>query len=726
MQTPLPDFHDAAFESTPVQEEAFARFLFEQTAHGILRLAADGRLLYANPALARVLGYSSLTTLSAGLNGDARRSLFALPEQRDQVERGLRDHGRIDGLEVQLRGAEGRRVHVLLHATAQRDWDGRVRLVDAFVEDIGGRKNSQAQLERRLQEFEALAVISQALNETHNLDDILRMIVDAARQVIAKAERAVIHLLEADQSLLRSVAASGFEKAGRTEIPMRPGEGIAGRVMAEGQPINVGDIQNDPRYVALGRTPTTRALLVAPVQSKQNRLGTISVQSVEIDAFDEDDVRLLQLLGIQAALAIENTRLLNAESTARQEAEVLGEIGFTLSSTLDLEAVFSNLLDQIARLAPYDVARLMVIEHGHARTAELRGSPYLYEADGENPRYLTPLEIARVPQLLRLIEQRAPLAVADIYADPDWSPELASPLTRSWLGVPILTARDGAVAVLGLERAQPGSYSTHDAARMALFMGPASLAVQNATLYADLGKALHYEQSMRSRLVQTEKLAAMGRLVASVAHELNNPLQAIQNSLFLVKQENVLSPQAREDLQVALTEADRMADLINRLRETYRPAAAEQFRFETLNDLIDEVHKLIATHLRHKSINFAFEPADNLPRILCIRDQIKQVLLNLCLNAVEAMPEGGELRVKTQLDLARGEVAVAISDSGVGINPEDIPSIFDPFFTKKEGGTGLGLFITYEIIERHSGRVEVASELGAGSTFRVWLPAAGA
>ncbi len=708
-------------EAAPTPLAALADVVLQ----GLFTTTPEGRLTEANPALARMLGYASSDEMLASLT-DVRSQLYAVPEHFDMLERNLQRDRRVRGAEVIWRSADDRRIWVSVSAAAQSDAAGRVTSIAGIVEDVTSRKQIQAQIERQLQESEALAVISQALNETHNLDDILRMIVDAARQIIPKAERAVIHLLDESASALRSAAVAGYDKAGRSEITMRPGEGVAGRVMSEGVPINVGDIRSDPRFLTLGRVPTIRSLLVAPVQSKQRRLGTISVLSDVVDAFANDDVRLLKALGIQAALAIENARLLTAESNARQEAEVLGEIGFILSSTLDLEVVLERLLEQIARLVPYDVVRLMLVDHGHARTVQLRGAEYLYASDGETPRHLVPLEIERVPVLRNLVTTGQPLAVADVYADPDWAPELASALTRSWLGAPIVTKRDGVVAFFTLEKTQPGFFSARDAQRVGLFLGPAALAVQNARLYADLGKSLHYEQSMRTRLVQTEKLAAMGRLVASVAHELNNPLQAIQNSLFLVREENTLGPQAREDLQVALTEADRMADLISRLRETYRPASAEQFKFESMNALVEEVHRLIATHLRHRNIAFAFEPDPSLPRMLVIRDQVKQVLLNLCLNAVEAMTSGGQLRIETGFNAMTGEVMTAIGDSGIGINPTDIPSIFDPFFTKKEGGTGLGLFITYEIIQRHSGRIEVESELGRGSTFRVWLPAVGA
>lgn len=587
-----------------------------------------------------------------------------------------------------------------------------------------GNARQHARIQRRLRESEAMSGISQALNETHNLDQILQMIVDAARQIIPRVQRAVIHLLDADAQALRSAAYSSPDSLTRSELAMRPGEGVAGRVMAEGVPINVGDILTDPRYLPSSRIPNLRSLLVAPVQSGDRRLGTISVQSAEPHAFSVDDEQLLKTLGLQAALAIENARLLAAESAARREAEILGEIGTILSSTLVFEQVLDRLLEQIGRLVPYDAALLLLVEarSGRARPARLRGYENFGVEAVRAARALL-LDVAATPRLRHMAQTGQPLAVPDVRADPAWQPaEASAGQARSWLGAPIMIQAEGAVAFFSLDKLEPGFYRAEHAQKLIGFIGQAALAIQNARLYADLEKSLRYEKSMRARLVQTEKLAAMGRLVASVAHELNNPLQAIQNSLYLVKQESVLSPQSREDLQVALTEADRMAELINRLRDTYRPATAEQFRPESLNVLIEDVQRLIATHLRHNKVSFEFEADPGLPPVPGIRDQLKQVLLNLCLNAVEAMPKGGRLRLQTRYLVEAGEVQVTIRDTGAGIDPADLPSIFEPFFTTKEGGTGLGLFITHEIVQRHLGRLEADSMPGQGSTFRVWLP----
>ena len=243
-----------------------------------------------------------------------------------------------------------------------------------------------------------------------------------------------------------------------------------------------------------------------------------------------------------------------------------------------------------------------------------------------------------------------------------------------------------------------------------------------AALYNQLQSALEKEQSTRAQLVQSEKLAAMGRLIASVAHELNNPLQAIQNALYLVKTDDDLSSQAREDLEVALTETTRMADLLDRLREAYRPTTDADYQLDSLNILVTEVHRLMETHLRHSEIECVFALDPNLPAVPMMRDQIKQVILNLSVNAIETMPIGGYLTITTKHEPEENLVQLIMSDTGAGIPEEILPNIFDPFFTTKEGGTGLGLAVSYEIIQNHNGTIEVQSQQEGGSTFTVSLP----
>jgi two-component system sensor histidine kinase HydH len=229
---------------------------------------------------------------------------------------------------------------------------------------------------------------------------------------------------------------------------------------------------------------------------------------------------------------------------------------------------------------------------------------------------------------------------------------------------------------------------------------------------------------MRSQLLQSERLALVGRLLASVSHELNNPLQAIQYGLFVLRDEADPSGQARKDLEIMIGEAERMAALIERLRSAYRPVHPQEFQSIALNDLIEDVFALTSTHLRHNEITFEFVPEPDLPNVLGLPDQIRQVMLNLFLNAIEAMKPGGCLMVETHFLSHEKEVMIMVKDTGPGIDPEIMPRIFDAFITSKETGTGLGLTITRDIIQQHHGRIEVENDpLGeAGAIFKIWLP----
>ncbi len=230
---------------------------------------------------------------------------------------------------------------------------------------------------------------------------------------------------------------------------------------------------------------------------------------------------------------------------------------------------------------------------------------------------------------------------------------------------------------------------------------------------------------MRSQLIQNERLALVGRLLASVSHELNNPIQAIQNALYLVKEEESLSDQGRQDLDIVLSETQRMASLISGLRAVYRPTRSEDFESVQLNQLIEDVRLLTATHMRRQEIRFVLKADPDLPAIAGIPDQLRQVVLNLVMNAIEAMSAGGCLTVQTQALAAERQVMLTLHDTGTGIDPEILPRIFDPFISDKPGGTGLGLTITSDIIRQHHGGLRAENNPDGGATFTVWFPMEG-
>ena len=165
-----------------------------------------------------------------------------------------------------------------------------------------------------------------------------------------------------------------------------------------------------------------------------------------------------------------------------------------------------------------------------------------------------------------------------------------------------------------------------------------------------------------------------------------------------------------------------MAAMVDRLRDTYRPTRREDFEAVQVNSIVEDVHALIATHLRHKKISLEFHLDPELPTIAGLPGHLKQVVLNLLMNAVEALSSGGCIWVSTKRLAESGEILLSVMDNGRSIDADILPHIFDPFVTNKDTGTGLGLTITYDIIQHHHGRIQAENNPEGGATFNVWLP----
>ncbi|MFO7170368.1 MAG: ATP-binding protein [Chloroflexota bacterium] len=231
--------------------------------------------------------------------------------------------------------------------------------------------------------------------------------------------------------------------------------------------------------------------------------------------------------------------------------------------------------------------------------------------------------------------------------------------------------------------------------------------------------------ALQNQLVRVEKLAAIGQLAASIAHEVGNPLQAIQGFLALFLEQCPPDTPNQHFLKLAEEEIERIVQVLARLRDLYRPRA-DVLRQVQVNEIIENVLLLTSKQLERGRIRVHRELADDLPLINGVADQIKQVLLNLVLNAAEAMPDGGLLHIQTYAhhdNTDSTSVVIAVTDTGVGIPPDQLAHIFDGLHTTKERGMGLGLYTSRVIVERHMGRISAQSIPGEGTTFTIVLPA---
>jgi signal transduction histidine kinase len=227
---------------------------------------------------------------------------------------------------------------------------------------------------------------------------------------------------------------------------------------------------------------------------------------------------------------------------------------------------------------------------------------------------------------------------------------------------------------------------------------------------------------LEDKLRQSQKMEAIGRLAAVVAHEVNNPLAIIKTAIRIIRHQSQAGDPRIENLQMIDEEVSRIARIIQELLTFSRPTPTQDL--VQVNAVIHNLQSVLTASLREQRIGLKATLEPELPLVRLSADQFKQVLLNLVCNAADAMPHGGELMIHTACE--GPSVEVSISDNGCGIPEEHLNHLFDPFFTTKERerGLGLGLSVSYEIIQAANGRIEVDSEVGKGSTFRVSMPAA--
>ncbi|HLB65409.1 MAG TPA: ATP-binding protein [Anaerolineales bacterium] len=332
------------------------------------------------------------------------------------------------------------------------------------------------------------------------------------------------------------------------------------------------------------------------------------------------------------------------------------------------------------------------------------------------------LEAEVVPALGRSAERLAVIYLsrdgADLEpADRDW---LEAGQLGSAMVVPVRRSQ-GTCILLAARPLGEAPFNEPERETLILLARQVAVALENARLYGALRSYVREVERSQQRLVQTEKLAAIGRMMASIAHEVNNPLQSMRNCLDLAGREGVEGERQAEYLRMARKELDRLSWIVRHMLEFYRPEASSR-NLVDMNQLVRDVVLLTTSECQTKGIALSLELEEGLPQVWGAAFQLQQVALNLAINAIDAMPDGGKLAIHS--GRRRDRVEVSFHDTGVGIPRQDLPRLFEPFYTSKEGGTGLGLAISYGIVAAHSGTMEVESDPGAGTTIRVLLPPA--
>lgn len=577
---------------------------------------------------------------------------------------------------------------------------------------------------QRTQQEIALSEMGQMLTSSLDLEQVLQRILDYITYLV-NADGISVMLLEPDEQTLTFMAVSGAGASRLLGYKMPAAAGIAGQVLQTGSIQLINQRQDAAIYENAEQIAQYQAqtLFALPLEVNQQIIGVLEAVHHQPYAFGEEDLLTLSSAATWAAIAITNAKLFGYIQQARKQTETLRQVATILNGTLDQQQVLQLILAQLSRVIEYDVASIML------KTGDMLRVAAYYDSENQPPR-LQEIAVNNLPHIQAILESQTPIVVNDTGRDSQWKILPDSIPVGSWIGVP-LVVKNSVIGLLNLNKRQAGFYH-HEQSQLAYtFANQAAIAVHNAMLYEAERNQFHKLQDSQARLIQAEKLAALGRMTASVAHEINNPIQVIQGCLTLALEDLTSNPQsAITYLNIVQTEIDRIAALARRMHDFYRPSAQEAYYPTHLPQVIEEVLRLAHKHLQNRQVQIIRDLAQKLPPVQAQPNQLKQVFLNIILNALDAMPEGGSLHISLKDDSSwsselNKQIKVArleFNNSGEPIPAHLLPRLFEPFFSTKEHGSGLGLSISYTIIQAHQGDIFITSTALSGTTVTVLLP----
>jgi PAS domain S-box-containing protein len=661
----------------------------ESAANGIIITNTHGEIQWSNPAFAMMTGYSPEEVLGQNIRilSSGKHSARFFREMWDTILNGQVWRG-----EVINRRKDGSFYFEDQTIAPVLDNQGAVTSFIAIQQDITERKNAEEALLVSENRFRSLAENSSDIISRQTQNGVFVYISPACRNVI------------------------GYEP-----------DHIIGRSFYEFiHPEDISAVRN--KY----RTIDTQPAAIMITFRVRNKAGSyvwleatswvvrheVSGQPVEIQSDMRD---ISERKRYEDALQEERQQLIILSQAERQQrlfSEGLVQATLALNSTLDANEVFDQILEQIQNVTPYQVASVALVDGNNFRLVRIRSSIQFALTQTDLP-FEDSLE--RLPLLKAMVQSGEILVIPDTTREPRWVIDPVWSWVRNYIGIPLKT-RAGVAGFLNIFSDRANTFDDNTIVHLVAFANQAALTIHNANLYKDIANALAHEQAMRAQMVQVEKYTAIGRMVAAITHEINNPLQSIKNCLYLTSQELPVNEE-HPYLEMASKEVQRLSILVSQLREVYRPRSAGKRTLINMLELLAQVKVLLNHQMENNSIEWIQKPTMQTFYVFGLSDQLKQVFLNISLNAIEAMQaNGGKLIFELTADLGTRMQGIIVRDSGPGISPENLSRLFEPLFSTKQSGMGLGLSISMDIVRSHGGNITVESQEGIGTTFTVWLP----
>jgi len=640
-------------------------------------------------------------------------------------------------------------------------------------EMAGVIRNSRVYTEakKRIAELSVLYQVGKVIGSTLELEDLVKRTVAIIAQVINAKGSALIITNGADHSV-KIEAEFGV-------IPPFT-KGVLTREILEGKGPYISPLETpkallpavpeemQPEAHSRGKDAPT-SWMCAPLRFKgpyQGRLGVYGRMAMEAEAeaqFSQDDLSILSTIGNIIASSLENALTFQQlEALARKNEmmvkslSILYQINSAMMTTASYEELLRIILESITLKEGlgFNRAILLLVDEETKRLKAVKGSVQEQELviEKEPPETsgtgLSRLLVSKASQVsaeaqtldrllqaitIPLTKENGILAqtvlegrvflIKEAQRDPRTNKGLVEQLgIDSFASVPIF-AKDKVIGVISVDNhLDRHPINEEDIQILSMLARQAGLAIENARLYEYIEQTNQELKSAQERLLESEKLTALGEMAAGMAHEIRNPLVSIGGFVRRLFKKFQGDSQVQTYFQVIINEVERLEKTLNEILD-FSQDTQGQFKEEDLTLIVEGALELIRRELDESRIVVQKE-LNPLPRVYCDGRQIRHVFYNLFLNALQAMPHGGVLGIRTELSQGSdpGWVTVEIRDTGEGIPPELLHNIFNPFFTTKASGSGLGLSIVHKIVTRHYGNVEIDNRPGEGVSFFIKLP----
>jgi signal transduction histidine kinase/putative methionine-R-sulfoxide reductase with GAF domain len=569
-----------------------------------------------------------------------------------------------------------------------------------------------------------LAILAAVASRVHGLENASCILETALKEILSGLGLTAAWVFLGDQKAgkLRLAAAAGLASSYLKEIQAQGlGECLCPEVFSTGHRMQARNTVQCPRMPTLIEGLTTPvAHACVPLQLEGDTRGVLNVAARPGEQFSDDELRFLETLGHQVCIAVERAEHLQREQRHNQEARALAAISKAIGGSLDAEAILGAVGETAREILGADrVHVLLGADPRRMRVAHLSGLPHPELSTGAS---LDLVAIGAQGQA-RALAEREPFWATD------WSSDnrVNTVLARRWgigsaIAVP-LVARNQTLGLLVVSHATPQPWAAEQVDIAEALGAQASVALDNARLYEEAREAYRDLKAAQQKILQAEKMAVLGTFASGLAHEVRNPLNSITLQLAILgRRASRLEPDLANELEDLLAiirqEIKRLDALVGDFL-IFSRSSRLQFAQGNLGTLVDDVARLLLPEAEEAGITLRRQTiGDRIPDLAMDSEKMKQVLINLMRNAIEAMPDGGTIVLET--GVLEGVARVSVEDTGPGL-PEGL-DVFELFVTTKAKGTGLGLPIAQQILAQHGGDLSSRSEPGKGAAFTITLP----